>query len=243
MLNRVYAMFDKRRRPLRNHVYLAFPDHDIAYARATEPAFHVLAPILNCLAGNFSVPALKRGSGLQASNLERQLFHGNVELLTARELKRRYPDMKIVAWVQDPLHRLAYCYEKIILTEEPLPSYYSERYFDKAMSPAEFVAHISGISDLDADNLFRSQKATLTYKGTMTADIVLQLEQFESSLEVFLSESALQQRPKTAAGYQVSDYVSLDTLSSFADEALGKKLQRRYKADYNLFYSQSALPA
>ncbi|MEM9633127.1 MAG: sulfotransferase family 2 domain-containing protein [Pseudomonadota bacterium] len=243
MLNRVYAMFDKRRRPLRNHVYLAFPDHNIAYARATEPAFRVLAPILNCLAGNFSAATLKRDATLDSCKLERLLFHGNVELLTARELKRRYPQMTIVAWVQDPLHRLAYCYEKIILTDDPLPSYYSERYFDKSMSPAEFVAHVCGISDLDADNLFRSQKATLSYKGTMTADIVLRLEQFDSSLERFLSESALKQAPKASADYHVSDYVSDQTLSSFANEALGRKLQRRYKADYNLFYSRPPLPA
>ncbi|MCV0425877.1 MAG: hypothetical protein K5905_10415 [Roseibium sp.] len=96
MLNRVYSIFDKRRRPLRNHVYLAFPAHNIAYARATEPAFQVLAPILNYLASNTSP---ETGNGKKTSEPwkhERLLFHGNVELLTARELKRRYPDMKIV---------------------------------------------------------------------------------------------------------------------------------------------------
>ncbi|MES0882174.1 sulfotransferase family 2 domain-containing protein [Roseibium sp. SCP14] len=236
-------MFDKRRRPLRNHVYLAFPDHDIAYARATEPAFQVLAPVLNCLAGNYNVTTPGSDVSLERCKLERLVFHGNVELLTARELKRRYPEMKIVAWVQDPLHRLAYCYEKIILTEEALPSYYNERYFDKTMSPVDFVTHVSGISDLDADNLFRSQKATLTYKGALTADIVLKLEQFEDSLERFLSVSLLEQRPTSSTSYRISDYVSADTLSSFADEALGKMLHRRYKQDYNLFYSQPALSA
>jgi|GEM_PF-2793543 len=242
MLDRVYTIFDRRRRPLRNHVYLAFPDYDIAFARIAEPAFHALAPILHRLAGNDPI-ALTHGQSDSASHSDRFLFHGNVELLTARELKRRHPDMKIAAWLQDPLHRLAYCYEKIILNDTPLPSYYQERYFDKAMTPQDFVSHVASISDLEADNLFRSQSAALTYKGALTADLILLLEHFDQSLDTFLSASSLNFRPSPSFTYRALDYVSPSTLHAFGDESLSQKLRRRYRADYELFYTQAAIPA
>lgn len=243
MFSRVYTLFDRRRRPLRNHVYLAFPDHDVAYARITEPAFHALCPVLHLLAGHAEIKSKDRRHYETIENSERFLFHGNVELLTARELKRRYPTMKIVAWVQDPLERLAYCYEKVILNSSPLPTYYSERHFHKDMSPHEFVSHVELISDLEADNLFRSQAAALTYKGALTADIILQLEHYEQSLDKFLSQSALKSRPTAGPRYRISDYVSQSTLRSFKDDWLSSKLRQRYKSDYDLFYSQETLQA
>ncbi|MBO6894981.1 MAG: hypothetical protein JJ866_23800 [Roseibium sp.] len=243
MFSRVYTIFDRRRRPLRNHVYLAFPDHNIAYARITEPAFRALCPVLHALAGLSEVTPDDALENNGADYSERLLFHGNVELLTARELKRRYPDMTIVAWVQDPLERLAYCYEKVILADTPLPSYYSERHFHKDMSPQEFVSHVELISDLEADNLFRSQTAALTYKGSLTADIVLLLEQYEESLDMFLSEISLKAKPRSTARYRISDYVSHSTLRSFKDDWLSRKLRNRYKSDYDLFYSKELAQA
>jgi hypothetical protein len=243
MFSRVYTIFDRRRRPLRNHVYLAFPDHDVAYARLTEPAFHALCPVLHLLAGHAEISPKDQRHYKTSENSERFLFHGNVELLTARELKRRYPKMKIVAWVQDPLERLAYCYEKVILADTPLPSYYSERHFHKDMSPNEFVSHVELISDLEADNLFRSQASTLTYKGAVTADIVLRLEHYEQSLDRFLSQSSLKAKPKSGLRYRISDYVSPSTLRSFKDDWLSNKLRRRYKSDYDLLYSQEIAQA
>lgn len=243
MLDRVYTIFDKRRRPLRNHVYLAFPDHDIAFARIAEPAFHALAPVLHHLAGTGFCGTFADRSANAMEISDRSLFHGNVELLTARELKRRHPDMKIVAWVQDPMHRLAYCYDKIIVNDLPLPSYYQESYFDKSMSPQDFVSHVASISDLEADNLFRSQTAALTYKGVLTADLILLLEHFEHSLERFLTAASLKFRPSPSFTYRALDYVSPDTLRSFEDEDLCYKLRRRYKADYELFNAQAAVPA
>ncbi|WP_146048604.1 sulfotransferase family 2 domain-containing protein [Roseibium marinum] len=243
MLDRVYTIFDKRRRPLRNHVYLAFPEHDIAFARIAEAAFHTLAPVLHHLAGTEFCGTFTDRSAKATEISDRSLFHGNVELLTARELKRRHPDMKIVAWVQDPLHRLAYCYEKIIMNELPLPSYYQESYFDKSMSPEDFVSHVASISDLEADNLFRSQTAALTYKGALTADIILLLEHFEQSLDTFLAAGSLKFRPSPSFTYRALDYVSPGTLRSFEDEGLFHKLRRRYKADYELFYAQAAVLA
>ncbi len=243
MLNRVYSIFDRRLRPLRNHVYLVFPEHNFAYARVAEPAFHVLSPVLNWLAGNEITQRVKRQTGSAPECTGQSLFHGNVELLTARELKRRFPEMKVVAWVQDPAHRLSYCYEKVILATGPLPSYYIERGFDRFMSPDDFVTHVSSISDLDADNLFRSQSAVLTHKGMLIADVVLQLEHFEQSLATFLSESALPPLPVASTAYRISEYVSDKTLRSFADEGLRQKLKRRYQSDYDFFYSRQALSA
>lgn len=242
MLNRVYSIFDKRIRPLRNHVFLTFPKHNIAYARIAEPAFQLLRPVLHRLAGTESLLSEKECTS-PSPGTERLLFHGDVELLTARELKRRYPDMKVFAWVQDPLHRLAYCYDRIILNSEALPAYYEERYFSKDMSPEEFITHVSGISDLEADNLFRSQSASLTYKGMLTADVVLRLETFEQSLTRFFAESALSLRPLPAVSYRLSSFVSSTTLRAFNDTALVQKMKRRYRSDYAMFYSHEAMTA
>lgn len=243
MLNRVYSIFDKRIRPLRNHVFLAFPKHNIAYARIAEPAFQLLRPVLHRLAGTEGLLPANSPDADAPSGSERLLFHGDVELLTARELKRRHPDMKILAWVQDPLHRLAYCYEKIILNSDPMPSYYRERYFAPSMTPDEFVNQVSGISDLEADNLFRSQTAFLTYKGTLAADVVLPLEDFERSLTRFFAESRLKSRALAVAPYRLSSFVSQSTLRAFSEAALMQKLKRRYRSDYLLLSSQDALIA
>jgi len=243
MLNRVYSIFDKRIRPLRNHVYLAFPKHKIAYARIAEPAFQMLRPVLHRLAG--TEPLLPESDAVsnKMAGTERLLFHGDVELLTARELRKRYPDMKVAAWVQDPLHRLAYCYDKIIVQSEELPAYYNERHFSKAMTVREFVGQVAAISDLEADNLFRSQSASLTYKGMLTADLVLQVEDFERSLAKFLSQGALNIRPLPAATYRLSNFVTQTTLLAFGDTTLVQKLRQRYRNDYDLFYSNEALIA
>jgi len=243
MLNRVYSIFDKRIRPLRNHIYLAFPEHNIAYARIAEPAFQMLQPVLHKLAGTEDLLPINGNVTLQAAGAERLLFHGDVELLTARELKRRYPDMKVLAWVQDPVHRLAYCYEKIILNSDTMPAYYRERHFANDMSPEEFISQISAISDLEADNLFRSQTASLTYKGMLTADVVLPLEDFDQSLVNFLAESKLKTGTLPSAGYRLSRFVSKATLRAFAAPALAAKLKRRYRTDYALFYSRDAVSA
>jgi len=243
MLNRVYSILDKRIRPLRNHVYLAFPKHNIAYARIAEPAFHMLRPVLHRLAGTEALlPAHGVNYGRQAGT-ERLLFHGDVELLTARELKKRYPHMKVVAWVQDPMHRLAYCFDKIIVKSEELPAYYSERHFSKGMSAREFVGQVAAISDLEADNLFRSQSASLIYKGVLTADLVLQVEDFERSLAEFLTQSVQAVAPFPAATYRLSNYVSRTTLQAFNDTVLVQKLRQRYRTDYEMFYSSEALIA
>ena len=243
MLNRVYSIFDKRIRPLRNHVYLAFPKHNIAYARIAEPAFHMLRPVLHRLAGTEDLVPVNEPEAQHPSGSERLLFHGDVELLTARELKRRHPDMKVLAWVQDPVHRLAYCYEKVILNSESIPAYYQERHFSNAMTPEDFVNQVAGISDLEADNMFRSQAAFLTYKGMLTADVVLPLEDFEQSLIRFFDESKLKRRAISIAPYRLSSFVTQSTLRAFNDTALVQKLKRRYRSDYALFYSQDALTA
>ncbi|MBO6858951.1 sulfotransferase family 2 domain-containing protein [Roseibium sp.] len=242
MLNRMYSILDRRLRPLRNHVFLAFPKHKIAFARIAEPAFQLLRPVLHCLAGTDKLKALA-GFDLRTAATERLLFHGNVELLTARELKRRHPEMKVAAWVQDPMHRLAYCYEKVILSADPLPAYYEERQFNQDMTPQEFVSHVASISDLEADNLFRSQTAALTYKGMLTADLILQLEDFDQSFATFLSESSLRFRTKSPVAYHVDNFVGRDTLLSFTEDSLVQQLRRRYKSDYDLFYKPAALSA
>lgn len=238
MLNRVYSIFDKRIRPLRNHVYLAFPKHNIAYARVAEPAFQMLRPVLHRLAGTEALLPARQRATREVAGTERLLFHGDVELLTARELKRRHPDMKVVAWVQDPAHRLAYCFERVIQTDEPLPAYYAERHFTKDMTPEAFVGQIAAISDLEADNLFRSQSASLTYKGLLTADLVFKLEEFEQSVATFFRESALGGPTLSPAPYLPSNFVSGRTLKAFADNGLIRKLRRRYRSDYTLFYSR-----
>lgn len=241
MLNRVYSILDKRIRPLRNHVFLAFPKHNVAYARIAEPAFQMLRPVLHRLAGTEDLLPADDPEALQHPGSERLLFHGDVELLTARELKRRHPTMKVLAWVQDPLHRLAYCYEKIILKSDPVPAYYRERYFDNAMTPAQFVGQISTISDLEADNLFRSQTASLTYKGMLTADVVLPLEDFERSLRRFFDESRLRHGGLSVAPYHLSNFVTQSTFRAFNEASLVQKLKRRYRSDYALLNSQDAL--
>ncbi|GAA0770707.1 hypothetical protein E1180_11695 [Roseibium denhamense] len=236
MLTRVYSLIDRRHRPLRNHVYLVFPDFNIAYARVNETAFKLLEPVLLKLAGIHDISPCPGHFDREELVSETKLFHGNVELLTARELKRRYPDIKTVAWVQNPLHRLAYCYEKIIKGAGGLPYYYGERRFSPDMTPEDFVSQVAAISDLEADNLFRSQWTALTHKGQFIPDLVLQVEQYDCALSDFLTATQLDCPPDMPERFSPSDFVSSETLNAFSSDPVSARIAKRYRNDYQAFY-------
>lgn len=238
MLNRVYSIFDRKMRPLRNHVFLAFPKHGIAFARVSEPAFHTLRPILHELAGTDKIVPIATSHDNLDPRTESMLFHGDVELLTAREVLRRYPDIKVIAWVQDPVQRIAFCYDKIIRSENALPAYFAERNFYKGMSADEFIDLISSISDRDADNLFRSQSSYLKYNRRIISDFVFCLEDLYKDIRAFEASCGLEFENKNALAFDEGYFTTSATRTMFEDASLRKQLKIRYRADYELGHSR-----
>ena len=176
MLQSVYSVYDRVRRPLRNHHYLVLPGARLAYARVPGLPQQIARPVLAAL-----------GGGSEDSG-----WFDEVELLTGRELHRRYPEIVVFAFVQRPAERVAAAYDLLIASQKPLPTFYVRHGFVPGMGLSQFVHRICRIGDLRADNLFRSQADILAQTKAKTA-LILRTDQLARDwprLESLVAEKA-----------------------------------------------------
>ncbi|NBN62236.1 hypothetical protein [Pannonibacter tanglangensis] len=220
MLQSVYSVYDRLRRPLRNHHYLVLPGGRLAYARIPGLAQSLARPILAAL-----------DAGAQDDG-----WFENVELLTARELGRRYPEIAIFALAQPPAERIAAAYETVIASGRPLPTFYLRHGFSAGMTPEAFVARISQIGDLRADNLFRSQCHMLETAG-LKPPLVLGTDRLERRWE------ELAGLVRAATGRTLPPPPPCPAPSDLALQlgqgATGERIRRRYARDLRLYFAGS----
>ncbi|MTH95426.1 hypothetical protein [Roseibium sp. RKSG952] len=172
MFGAVYNLLDKKRRPLRHHTFMVFPEIGIAYGRIPGDPFLMALPIITALKGGRSVRAKHAFNCASAS----EVWQSDVELLTAREYVRKYPGMPTFSFIQSPLARIVSCYENVILGDMALPAYFEEKRFVKSMPIAAFAAKVAALPDLHADNLIRSQTAILSYRNKIIPDLLIDID-------------------------------------------------------------------
>lgn len=239
MLKAFYDVFDRRRRPLRNHHFLVFQKAKLAYARIPGSPFETAFPLLKIL-GEFN-SAEKPPSGRQSAGPG--LWHGNIELLTARELKRRHPDFKVFALVQPPHARIAASYDFLVQGEAPLPAFFEENRYQKAMSIEAFLDRTADIPDLKADNLIRSQASILCHKNTLVPDLVVDMNRLAEDWGRLLS------LVDTQCGLAGNDLPgspavqATDTVNAVERSPLFQRILDRYSQDYRLFFPDFIKPA
>lgn len=227
MFQAAYAAYDRVRRPLRNHHYMAFPAAGIAFARIPGMPYEAARPLLAAISGDI-VPS--------ECETDHQGWLASTELLTARELTRRYPDIFIFAFVQNPAERIASSYQNLMASKRDLPTFYRDHQFVSGMSLEDFTSRLLAIGDFRADNLFRGQAAMLTYKGRLMPDMSIRLDRLKAEWPT-LAE-AIKQRAKVDIGQHppVSYRVPEMTAQINRDSSLISQLKRRYKKDYRAFF-------
>lgn len=239
MLKAFYDVFDRRRRPLRNHHFIVFQKARLAYARIPGSPFQTAFPLLKTLGEYNSADK----ASPDAPPARPDLWNGNIELLTARELKRRHPDFKVFALVQPPHARIAASYDFLIQGEDPLPAFFEEQRYRKGMSIDAFLDRTADIPDLKADNLIRSQASILCHKDTLVPDLVVDMNRLADDwgklvslvdAQCGLGRSELPGSPTVG---------QTDTLDAVQASPLFQRLLGRYSKDYRLFFPELAKPA
>ncbi|WP_417670491.1 hypothetical protein [Roseibium sp.] len=234
MLRVLYQSIDRHRRPLRDHHYLAFPKFGIAYARVPGAPYQAVAPLIDHLS-----TADTNAFRTAASTARSCAWSGTMDLLTARELKRRHPEFPVFTVVQSPGERIASAYQTVIEDADSLlPTYFSENQFDKDMSLLEFIDRACLSRDMSADNLLRSQASILKYRGQLVPDITFDLAALRDTPEQLVERLCEYSREEiSTADVLVTPPqpkpVHTEVLQRLDVRA---KLRERYRQDYQLFF-------
>ncbi len=236
MLHALYTAYDRRRRPLREHHYMVFPDAGLAYARVPGDPVRAMSPLISRLA--------ECTVGTSTSNLKqvtRDVWNGDTELLTARELKRRHPDFFVFAVVQSPIERVASTYRSVIEEKGDLPTYFRLNQFTKDMSIGEFVSQLSAHGDMGADNLLRSQSAILSYRSALVPDLIIDLESLLRNPDGLLKPLAHHSRHRLDLGdmtFPAQD-ANGEHLTILRRQPHRDQIRQRYQNDYRLFFKEN----
>lgn len=236
MLQAMYDVFDRQRRPLRNRHYMVFRKARVGYARIPGAPMATVFPVLKMLSGLAADPHATQAYTTDDTGL----WDGDIELLTASELKRRHPDFPVFTIVQYPHSRLAACYEHLILGDTDLPAYFEENRFRKQMPVGEFLERVLETTDLVADNLLRSQASILHHKGTLVPDLVLDFNKLPSDWSKLRSLLKRQSNIDIGEGPAAIEMPTHETAEAIRKSAYFGQVLRHYRRDYKLFFDEGS---
>ncbi len=235
MLHALYNVVDRSRRPLRNHHFMVFRKAKVAYARILGTPLQSIYPFLQLLS--------RQNPGASQQELtprdSLRLWDGDIELLTARELKRRHPEFPVFALVQTPEARIASCYERLIQGDLPLPAFFTENRFYKDMPINAFLDRIGGIPDLMADNRIRSQASILCYKQQLVPDLTIDVDRIGEGWHKLRALVKKQSGLDFGAVPVKAGFPSTSTVSAVRKSAAFGEIIKKYRRDYSLFYPGS----
>lgn len=237
MLQAMYNVIDRRRRPLRHHHYMVFSEAQMAYARVPGAPMAAVRPYLRYLCDRNELGSATPESS-DIPSPDTGLWESDPDLLTARELKMRHPDFSVFAVVQSPHGRIAWCYDNLILGSTALPAFFEENGFSKDMTRTDFIDRAVQIDDLRADNLLRSQESILCHKGKLVPDLVLDLDNLAADWGKLQSLVKRQSGRDLGTGPDATPPITTNTHRAVTDRHAADLLQRRYRRDYALFFGK-----
>lgn len=163
-------------------------------------------------------------------------------LVTAAELKRRWPEAFVFAFVRDPLSRLGSCYRSKISGAKR----FSDAFRREGLTPdttfPEFVAHVERRRDWRCNVHYRPQAAILTHRGEVVPDFIGKFETIREDwkrLSDLLEGRGSPRLPPLPQRNHKRPVVAPDDFFE-GDEALAARARARYSEDYRLFYPEQA---
>ncbi|MEM7268130.1 MAG: sulfotransferase family protein [Pseudomonadota bacterium] len=164
----------------------------------------------------------------------------DVYLMTARELKQRFPDVYVFSFVREPLARLASCYRsKIVRPKGQVPLSFAREGLSKQTTFPEFVRHACARRDWRCNIHYRAQSHILSHRGELIPDFVGRFETVREDWATLVETMAgrglelpmIPQRhgPKKPPQMQTGDLFD-------GDAALMRMARARYARDFDLFY-------
>ncbi|MTI45656.1 sulfotransferase family protein [Roseibium hamelinense] len=242
MLRTLYNLFDRKKRPLRQHSFIVFRDKGLAFGRVPGDPFLWALPVISALDSKSAAASPPKFRDTSCP----PVWQSDIELLTARELKRRYPDMPVFACVQSPIERVVSCYENVILGDMPLTAYFAEKRFSKDMSITAFAAKVANLPDMNADNLLRNQTSILNHRKQLVPDLLVDIDspdQQAGALSRLLKAHGVKMPALKRISYSARHNVLTDEL---LDSSAARLVRKRYARDAELFnmplYASGATP-
>ena len=226
--------------PNRLRSYVVLKEQQIAYGRIPKAAnSSIKLSLYHALVGSED-----RKGGVNKDEFWRHKTEGKTDLLTARALRRQYPEVFTFSFTRNPFSRISSCYFEKIVRRNRAPRLFRYQGFTQDMSFAQFVEKIAAIGDGGIDIHVCSQTYLLGMKKGVTPCFVGQVEKIDRDwvrLNQALGDAgkpqlgpprilnkARQERPSDAEMY--------------ADPGLVRLVQERYRDDFEHFYPNADRP-
>ena len=247
MLHSLYSAIDRRRRPLREHHFVTFPDIKVAYARVPGCPARTLSKIIDRLSSSaasmkdaYGMRDAQRAASAQASNHSQTdpslIWQRDADLFTARDLRRKLPDAFVFALIQNPFERVADSFVSVIESSTPLPTFFADNGFSKDMTLDQFAARVATTSDMSCDNQLRTQTSILKHEGRIVPDLILSM--YRLHLQWSRLRGQLWERARVDIGPKaprISTSVRVQELAQALNRSpAARELRRRFARDYVL---------
>lgn len=240
MLETVYRLWDRRRRPVRDRHFVVLPALRLAYARVPKAANSSVKQVLSAHVDAAGVELPPNTDWYWADEGVR-----GGELVTAAELTARYPDAFVFTFVRDPFSRVVSCYTNKVLNRRTITKRFRRFGCRRGMSFDEFVRVVARVGDRRADNHFRSQQDMLSHRGRLLPHFVGRVDRIHDDWE------RLRERVQEHAGVDLGKLPwrnrtkrnRLGVRECFSDPERVALVRRRYRLDFRAFYPDWPDPA
>lgn len=224
--------------PMRDRHFVVLKNFDLVYARVPKAAN---SSIKYNLANHIEWQAEK---GDATPNNDAFWLDGGArgtDLVGAGEAVSRYGGFYMFTFVRNPFDRIASCYNNKISAKKKIGPSFARLGFTKEMSFTDFVEHIAAMGDDKADNHFRTQMDILSHNGNY-------LPAFTGRVEVGDDWEKLRATLIDRDGFDIGAMETRhvkreqrdDLIDYYADPALIRMIQERFKPDFDKLYPDAA---
>ncbi|ODN72355.1 sulfotransferase family protein [Methylobrevis pamukkalensis] len=240
------------RHPHRMRSVIVLKPWRLAYVRVPKAANSSIKQALHHLmtAGEVTDPAFAAYPSVPNINRDRfwrREFGARAEMTTCGRFLRVYPGFTSFTVVRNPFARVVSAYYDKIIARDELPGAMRRTGYSKTMSFRAFVERTAVVGDDLIDIHLCSQSRILSEKGRLVPDLVGRVETLDADWTAIRTAIAARGGPRLGA--LANTLVKTSGLRPpvaalyAADPGLADLVLARYRADFELFYPDRAMPA